>query len=155
MIEGVRIKKLKVIPDERGRLMEILRCDDEVFLKFGQIYITTNYPGVVKAWHYHKIQTDNVCCVKGMIKAVLYDARENSSTYKKINEFFSGDYNPILISIPPGVYHGWKCISDVESIAVNMPTEPYNCENPDEYRLSPDTKEIPYDWILGSGKKHG
>ena len=155
MIEGVRIKKLKVIPDERGRLMEILRCDDEVFIKFGQIYMTTNYPGVVKAWHYHKNHTDNVCCVKGMIKAVLYDARENSSTYEEINEFFSGDYNPILISIPPRVYHGWKCISDAESIVVNMPTEPYNRENPDEYRLSPDTKEITYDWILGSGKKHG
>lgn len=155
MIEGVQIKKLKVIPDERGRLMEILRCDDEIFIKFGQIYITTNYPGVVKAWHYHKIQTDNVCCVKGMIKAVLYDARENSSTYKEINEFFSGEYTPILISIPPRVYHGWKCISDVESIVVNMPTEPYNCKDPDEYRLPPDTKEIPYDWILESGKKHG
>lgn len=155
MIDGVRIKKLKVIPDERGRLMEILRCDDEIFIKFGQIYITTNYPGVVKAWHYHKNQVDNVCCVKGMIKAVLYDARENSSTYKGINEFFSGEYNPILISIPSGVYHGWKCISDAESIVVNMPTEHYNHKDPDEYRLPPDTKEIPYDWLLEPGKKHG
>ncbi len=155
MIKGVSIKKLKVIPDERGRLMEILRSDDEIFIKFGQVYITTTYPGVIKAWHYHKIQTDNVCCVKGMIKAVLYDSRENSSTYKEINEFFVGEYNPVLISIPPRVCHGWKCISDAESLVVNMPTEIYNRENPDEYRLPPDTKEIPYDWILSPGKKHG
>ena len=58
MIDGVITKKLRVIPDQRGRLMEILRCDDPLFQKFGQVYMTTTYPGVVKAWHAHKIQTD-------------------------------------------------------------------------------------------------
>lgn len=155
MIKGVKIKKLKVIPDERGRLMEILRCDDEIFKKFGQIYMTTNYPGVVKAWHYHKKQTDNVCCLKGMIKIALYDAREGSPTKGELNEFFVGEHNPCLVVIPNGVYHGWKCISETESIVVSAPTEPYNYKEPDEYRLPPDTKEIPYDWILTPGKKHG
>ncbi len=55
MIHGVRVKQLKMIPDERGRLMEILRCDDGEFIKFGQLYMTTAYPGVVKGWHYHKV----------------------------------------------------------------------------------------------------
>jgi len=155
MIKGVKIKKLKVIPDERGRLMEILRCDEEIFKKFGQIYMTTNYPGVVKAWHYHKKQTDNVCCLKGMIKIALYDAREGSPTKGELNEFFVGEHNPCLVVIPNGVYHGWKCISETESIVVSAPTEPYNYKEPDEYRLPPDTKEIPYDWILTPGKKHG
>jgi len=58
MIEGVRLKELKPIPDERGRVMEILRADDELFEKFGQVYMTTAYPGVVKAWHYHKLQIE-------------------------------------------------------------------------------------------------
>src|SRR3990170_1354878 len=71
MIEGVMVKQLKVIPDERGRLMEILRCDEEMFEKFGQVYLTTGYPGVVKAWHYHKGQTDHFCVVKGMMKEAL------------------------------------------------------------------------------------
>jgi len=155
MIKGVKIKKLKVIPDERGRLMEILRCDDEIFEKFGQTYMTTNYPGVVKAWHYHKKQTDNVCCLKGMIKIALYDAREGSPTKGELNEFFVGEHNPCLVVIPNGVYHGWKCISETESIVISAPTEPYNYKEPDEYRLPPDTKEIPYDWILTPGKKHG
>jgi len=155
MIEGVKIKQLKVIPDERGRVMEILRCDDDIFQKFGQVYLTTTYPGVVKAWHYHKIQTDNVVCIKGMIKIVLYDGREESKTYGEINEFFIGEYNNILISIPPGVYHGWKCISETEAIVINIPTEPYNRKKPDEYRLPPDTSKIPYNWILTPGKKHG
>ena len=87
MIEGVKTKKLNVIADERGWLMEILRCDDDIFEKFGQVYITTAYPDVVKAWHLHKIQTDNLTCIRGMMKVVLYDGRENSKTYKEINEF--------------------------------------------------------------------
>ncbi|MFC1493553.1 WxcM-like domain-containing protein, partial [candidate division KSB1 bacterium] len=76
MIEGVRVKDLKVIPDERGRIMETLRSDDEIFIKFGQAYITTAYPGVVKGWHYHKKQIDNFTCIHGMMKLVLYDDRE-------------------------------------------------------------------------------
>jgi dTDP-4-dehydrorhamnose 3,5-epimerase len=155
MINGVNVKVLKNIADERGRLMEMMRCDEPLFKGFGQVYLTTNYPGVVKAWHYHRKQTDMICCVKGMIKAVLYDAREGSPTKGEIQEIFMGDYNPLLLAIPPGVYHGWKCISDHESLIISVPTEPYNYQQPDEYRLPPDTPEIPYDWILAPGKKHG
>ncbi len=151
MISGVKIKKLKVIPDERGRLMEMLRADDEIFIKFGQIYMTTAYPGVVKAWHYHKKQIDNFVVVKGMMKVVLYDAREDSPTYKEINEFFMGEHNPILLQIPAFVYHGFKCISETEAIVINCPTETYSYENPDEYRVPPHGGEIPYDWSRKDG----
>jgi len=155
MIEGVKIKYLKIIPDERGWLMEILRCDDEIFNKFGQVYFTTAYPGVVKAWHMHKKQTDNFTCIHGMMKVVLYDFRENSSTYKEINEFFIGEKNPMLISVPPFIYHGFKSIGTETSYFLSIPNMPYNREKPDEYRLPPDTNEIPYDWIFEPRKKHG
>jgi len=84
MIDGVKVKKLKIIPDERGRLMEILRSDDEAFKKFGQVYMTTAKPGIAKAWHYHKKQDDNFTCVCGRMKLALYDARAGSPTYKRI-----------------------------------------------------------------------
>jgi dTDP-4-dehydrorhamnose 3,5-epimerase len=155
MISGVMTKKLKVIPDERGWLMEILRADDSIFKRFGQVYITTAYPGVVKAWHYHKKQTDNFTCIKGMMKVVLYDARKRSPTYQELNEFFIGDQNPMLISVPPRVYHGFKAVGDEPAYFLNIPTHLYDYQNPDEYRLPPDTDKIPYDWILTPGKKHG
>ena len=154
-IDGVHIKNLKVVPDERGWLMEILRCDDENFIRFGQVYLSTAYPGVVKAWHYHKLQTDNFTCVRGMMKVALYDAREDSSTYTVLMELFSGEKNPILISVPPGVYHGFKAIGAETAYFISIPTLPYNYEEPDEYRLPPDTGEIPYDWGLTPGLKHG
>jgi len=151
VIEGVKIKKLKVIPDERGRLMEMLRCDDDFFTKFGQAYMTAAYHGVVKGWHYHKIQEDNMIIIKGMMKVVLYDDRKNSKTYKEVNEFFVGEHNPALIHIPVGVLHGFKCISEAEAICINIPTESYNYEKPDEYRVDPHSKEIPYDWTRKDG----
>jgi dTDP-4-dehydrorhamnose 3,5-epimerase len=151
MIEGVMTKKLKVVPDERGRLMEILRTDDEMFKKFGQVYMTTAYPGVVKGWHYHKKQYDNMAVVKGMMKIVLYDGRLDSSTYGEINEFFAGDHDPVLIHIPPFVYHGFKCISQEEAVVVNTPTEAYDYREPDEFRVHPHDNDIPYEWDRKDG----
>ena len=151
MIHGVEKKNLRVIPDERGRLMEILRSDDPLFQKFGQVYMTTTYPGVVKAWHYHKRQHDNVTVVFGMLKLVLFDNREQSPTRGELNEFFFGEHNPLLIHIPAGVYNGWKCISREEAIAVNCVSEPYDYENPDEYRLPYNSTDIPYDWDIRMG----
>ncbi|HUU50127.1 MAG TPA: dTDP-4-dehydrorhamnose 3,5-epimerase family protein [Nitrospinota bacterium] len=151
MIEGVKIKKLKVMPDTRGRLMEILRADDDLFVKFGQVYMTAAYPGVVKGWHYHKKQTDNFAVVKGMMKVVLYDNRKGSSTYGEVNEFFMGDYNPLLISVPKEVIHGFKCISETEAIVINCPSEVYNYEDPDEFRIDPHKNDIPYDWADRDG----
>jgi dTDP-4-dehydrorhamnose 3,5-epimerase len=145
-IDGVWEKRLTVIPDERGRLMEILRSDDEGFRAFGQVYISTTYPGVVKAWHLHKVQDDNFCCVKGMVKLVLYDGRGDSPTRGTVAEYFLGDHNPMLVRVPPGVHHGWKCISAEESIVVNVPSEPYRRDAPDEYRSPWDSPDIPYSW---------
>jgi dTDP-4-dehydrorhamnose 3,5-epimerase len=151
MIDSVKTKKLKVIPDERGRLVEILRADDPLFLKFGQVYMTTTYAGVVKAWHKHEKQTDNIACVQGMIKLALYDPRESSSTFKEINQFYIGVHNSLLVQIPVGVYHGWMCVSEEEAIIVNIPTEVYNYEHPDEQRLDAHQNDIPYDWRRKDG----
>jgi dTDP-4-dehydrorhamnose 3,5-epimerase len=151
MIEGVKTKALLVIPDERGRLMEILRRDDELFQKFGQVYMTTTYPGVVKAWHKHEKQTDNIACLAGMIKLALYDGRPGSPTYQEINQFYLGVHNPMLVQVPAGVYHGWMCVSEEEALVVNIPTEPYDRAKPDEQRLDPHENDIPYDWKRKDG----
>lgn len=146
MIEGVATKRLKVIPDERGRLMECLRSDDDLFIRFGQMYVTTTFPGVVKGWHLHHVQWDNVVCVKGMIKLALYDEREGSPTKGQLDEFFVGEHNPLLVRVPPGVWHGWKCVSPEEAYIVNTPTEVYVYDDPDQDELPHDTARIPYDW---------
>ncbi len=151
LIEGVVVKNLKPILDERGYLQECFRSDWPMFEKFGQAYITVAFPNVVKAWHKHRIQRDNLVCIVGNSKLVLYDDRENSFTYKKINEFFFGEKNPVLISIPDNIWHGFKAIGGKKIVVLNIPTELYNFDKPDEYRLPYDTNEIEYDWKIKMG----
>jgi len=155
MIEGVVAKQLKQVADERGWLIEIMRSDWEQFQKFGQTYVTAAYPQVVKAWHMHKKQTDNIACIKGMIKLVLHDGREKSKTKGETNEFIIGEKNMLIVKVPPEVWHGFKTISGEYALMINVPTELYNYKDPDEHRLPPDTKEIPYDWKLAPWLKHG
>ena len=148
MIEGVIIKKLRVIPDERGRVVEILRDDDDFFERFGQAYMTSVYPGVVKAWHYHKKQTDHVAVVHGMIKLVLCDWRKDSATYREIVELFIGEHNTLLVKIPPMVLHGWKGIGREEAVVINIPDTHYKADDSDEQRLPYDSDEVGYDWEI-------
>ncbi len=151
MIHGVKTKTLRVIPDDRGWLAEILRRDDELFEEFGQVYVTATYPGVVKAWHRHDKQTDNIACVAGMIKLVLYDGRTGSPSFGDINEFHLGVHHPTLVQVPAGVYHGWTCVSAGEALVVNVPTRPYDYARPDEQRLDPHDNDIPYSWKRKDG----
>lgn len=151
LIEGVMARRAKVIPDERGRLGEIMRCDDPWFEKFGQVYFTTTYPGIVKAWHYHSKQTDHFYVMKGTVKVGLYDSREDCATHGTVNEIYLGEHCPGLLRIPPGVLHGWMCVSDVEAYVVNIVSEAYNYADPDEFRTHPHDNDIPYDWTRRDG----
>jgi dTDP-4-dehydrorhamnose 3,5-epimerase len=146
MIEDVQVVSLRRIPDERGKIMHMLRADAPHFEKFGEIYFATAYPGVVKGWHLHKRQTQNYAVVAGMIKLVLYDNRDNSPTKGEIQEIFMGDNNYVLVRIPPKIINGWKCIGNKEAILANCATEPHD---PDEIiRLDPFSPDVPYDWDI-------
>jgi dTDP-4-dehydrorhamnose 3,5-epimerase len=151
LIDGVKTKALRLIADERGWLMEILRSDDPDFRQFGQAYVTVAYPGVVKGWHYHKRQTDHFAVVSGMAKVVLYDDREGSSTRGWVNEFFLGHLNPTLVIIPPLVIHGIKGIGTETAVLLNIPDQLYNYAEPDEYRIDPHGGQVPYDWDRKDG----
>ncbi len=148
MIQGVEVKRLTRHADERGYLMEILRSDDEIFSKFGQCYVSMNYPNVIRAWHWHEKQDDFFVVVKGMIKVGLYDMREGSPTRGEVNEFYLGENNHIVLKIPVGVAHGYKTVGVEPSLLVNFPSEVYNPEEPDEYRLPWNTDQIPFNWEI-------
>lgn len=151
LIDGVKVKAAKILPDERGRLGEILRNDDEIFEKFGQVYFTTTYPGVVKAWHWHKKQSDFFYVAKGTVKVALYDNRENSKTKGYVNQIYMSQYCPAILRIPPGVCHGWMCVGQDEAYIINLPTEVYDYRSPDEFRIPAHDNDIPYDWTRKDG----
>ena len=149
MIDGVIVKPLRRIPDERGYIMHMLRSDDPEFESFGEIYFSTAYPGVIKAWHLHKEMTLNYAVVLGMIKLVLHDDRENSPTRGETQELYIGHENYQLVKIPPHIWNGFKAIGTQMAILANCSTHPHD---PNEIvRISPFDPSIPYDWEM----KHG
>jgi len=144
MIDGVKIKPLKKICDERGTIMHMLRCDDPDFEKFGEIYFSTAYSGVIKGWHEHTKQTQNYAVIQGMIKLVLYDNRSDSTTYKELMELFTGEDNYQLIRIPSGIINGFKTIGAKTAIVANCATLPHE---PDEMiHYDPFGDKVPYEW---------
>jgi dTDP-4-dehydrorhamnose 3,5-epimerase len=146
MIDGVKIRPLSKISDERGMIMHMLRCDDPDFEQFGEIYFSTVYPGVVKGWHEHTRQVQNYAVIKGMIRLVLYDARPDSPTYKELMEIITGEDNYQLIRIPKGIINGFKGIGTETAIVANCATLPHE---PDEIiRYDPTGDKVPYDWDI-------
>ena len=145
-IEGVKVKQLKKIPDERGAIYHMLRCDDEVFDKFGEIYFSKIYSGAIKGWHIHSKMTLTYSVIEGMIKLVLYDDRKDSTTKGNLMEIFMGEENYFLVSIPPNIWNGFKGIGNNYAIVANCSNLPHD---PKEIkRLNPFSKEIPYSWDL-------
>ena len=146
MIEGVNIIPLKQICDERGKIMHMLKCTDPHFEKFGEIYFSVAYPGVIKGWHLHTKQTQFYAVISGMIKLVLYDERKTSKTKGELMEIFTGEDNYQLIKIPVGVVNGYKVIGVKPAIVANCATQPHD---PDEMlRYDPLNSHIKYDWSL-------
>jgi dTDP-4-dehydrorhamnose 3,5-epimerase len=158
MIQGVAVKELKALTDDRGFLMEMLRADEPLFERFGQVYVTGCRKGVVKGWHYHQEQTDHFICVLGRALVVLYDPRDGSPTKGVVEEYYleappsgtdgssGANRPPILLKIPPFVYHGFTPSGCDEARIINVPTIPYRHDRPDEYRHPWNSKEIPYRW---------
>ncbi len=145
MINGVLVHPLRQIPDERGKIMHMLRCDDPHFEQFGEIYFSIVYPDMVKGWHLHKRMTLNYACIMGMIKLVLYDDREKTPTRGELQELFIGESNYVLVQIPSGVWNGFKGIGAGPAIVANCATLPHDPE--EIVRMDPFDNRIPYDWM--------
>ena len=137
------VKDLKLHLDDRGFLFEALRVDDDVFTKFGQAYVSSTLPGVVKGFHKHFVQIDHVVCIQGQIRMVLID---DSGDVPIIEEHHLSLLTPKLVIIPTNIYHGWKCIGDVPALVMNVSSEPYDRDNPDECRVDPHNNPWGYVW---------
>ncbi len=146
MIDGVNITPLKQIPDERGKIMHMLRSDAPHFIGFGEIYFSCVYPGAIKGWHLHRRMTLNYAVPHGNIKFVLYDGRADSPTRGELQEIFMGPDNYLLVTVPPLVWNGFKGIGTTPAIVANCATIPHDPSEMD--RLDPFDPSIPYNWEI-------
>ncbi len=142
MIDGVTLTPLKIIADERGQVMHMLRADAPHFEKFGEVYFSVIYPNVTKAWKLHSKLVTNVCVPIGRVKFVMHDLRENSATKGETQVVCLGDNNYQLLSIPVGVAYGWKNLILENAFVANCATEP---NTPGEGQNLP-IETIAYQW---------
>jgi dTDP-4-dehydrorhamnose 3,5-epimerase len=149
VISGVVVTPLRQFCDERGKVMKMISREDSVFREFGEVYFSVAYPGVIKGWHIHKRMTLNYAVPSGHIKFVLYDDRQESPTRGLIQELFLGPDNYCLVTVPPLVWNGFKCVGTESSIVANCSTIPHDPHEAD--KRDPFDGSIPYDWAL----KHG
>ena len=146
MIDGVILTPLKQIFDERGKVMHMLREDSSIYTRFGEIYFSSTYPGVVKAWHRHKRMTLNYAVVCGEIKLVLYDDRVSSISRGELQEIFISPENYMLVTVPPLIWNGFKCVGTQSAILANCATLPHQADEIE--RKLPNDPLIPYNWDL-------
>ena len=143
-IKDVTISKLKIIEDKRGKVMHMMRNDSKVFQSFGEIYFSTIYKDVIKAWHLHKEATLNYACVSGEVKLVLYDDRTESDSRGIYEEIFLTPENYFLVTIPPNIWNGFKGLAKGESIIANCLNLPHN--EKEMVRLDIKNKRFNHNW---------
>ena len=148
MIEGVVLKELETFNDDRGFFRELIRVTDDSFREgFGQWSHSLMFDGVIKAWHFHRVQTDWWYIVSGVLRVGLCDLREDSGTYKITMDFLMGDLQPArALKIPPGIAHGCKTVQAPVHLFY-LTSHVYNPD--DEIRIPYDDPEIGFDWFKG------
>jgi dTDP-4-dehydrorhamnose 3,5-epimerase len=101
-------------------------------------------PGAVSAWHAHATTIDRLFVSTGLMRIVLYDARESSPTFGVLNEFRFGTIRPALVIVPPRVWHGVQNVALAASVVLNLVDRAYDYEDPDHWRVPNGTPEIPF-----------
>ena len=144
-IAGVEIRPAHTHADQRGTLTEIFDLrweftDDPLVY----VYLATLRPEQIRGWVVHLTQNDRLFAYAGVLKIALYDGRTDSPTHGLVNVFHLGAHDRALLSIPAGVYHGVRNVGSEEGAFVNLPSQPYQHDDPDKYRLPLDNDVIPY-----------
>jgi dTDP-4-dehydrorhamnose 3,5-epimerase len=150
LIDGISVTEVRHVPRDHGVITEMYRPEwDPTKLPVVHIYQSRLFVGALGAWSCHARSIDRLFVNEGHVKVVLYDGREDSPTFGKINEINVGDARPTFLVVPTGVWHGLQNVGPCDALVLNFPTEAYRYDDPDHYRLPWDTEEIPYTWNTG------
>ena len=146
LIDGVSVHEVLNVPKQSGYLTEVFRAEwmRGVHATVDQIFQVVLEPGAISAWHAHERTLDRLFVNRGMVRVVLYDARDDSPTHGLINEFRFGTVRPALVVIPARVWHGIQNLAATESSVLNIVDRAYAYEDPDHWRIPADAAQIPF-----------
>lgn len=154
VIEGVVVREVRHVPRDHGVITEMFRAEwDPTGLPVVHIYQSRLFPAAIGAWSCHATTVDRLFVNQGHLKIVLYDGREGSKTAGQVMEMHAGDARPCFVVIPSGVWHGLQNLGASDALVVNLPTNAYDYEDPDHYRLPCDSPQIPYSWATNGAAR--
>lgn len=145
LIDGVEVREVRNVPKGNGMVTELFRRDwfgGEIVID--QVFQAIVEAHCVSAWHAHAYTVDRLFVNLGMMRVVLYDARDASPTFGLVNDVVAGLHRPALVIVPPGVWHGVQNLLNQPGAIINMPDAAYRYDAPDHWRLPADTDRIPY-----------
>ena len=146
-IQDLKVTPLRIIEDDRGSVMHMLRLDDPHFEKFGEIYFSNTRPNTIKAWKRHKRMTLNIAVPIGRVRLVAYDDRAESKSYKNVDAFILGpDDQYALITIPPLIWFGFQNIGSTDALLANCATIAHETNEAEQRGL--DDAPLEFDWSL-------
>ncbi|HEX8154529.1 MAG TPA: dTDP-4-dehydrorhamnose 3,5-epimerase family protein [Thermoanaerobaculia bacterium] len=153
-IDGLVIREVLHVPRDHGVITETYRSEwDPTGAPLVHVYQSRLFPGAIGAWSCHMKTVDRLFVNQGHLKVVLYDGREESPTYRKLMELHVGDARPAFLILPIGVWHGLQNLGASDALVLNYPTNAYDYEDPDHWRLPYDSPEIPYRWHAGEAAR--
>jgi dTDP-4-dehydrorhamnose 3,5-epimerase len=153
-IDGVAVREVLHVPRDHGVITEMFRPEwDPTGLPIVHIYQSRLFPGAIGAWSCHAKTIDRLFVNQGHLKVVLFDGREESRTYRRIVELYTGDARPAFVVLPAGVWHGLQNLGGNDALVINCPTKAYDYDDPDHYRLPFDSPEIPYAWPMTAASR--
>lgn len=141
-VDDANISVPRLYDDDRARrACDVLGFTGDGTVKMeGDINITWAYPERIVAWHRHRLQTDHWFVIKGYLKVGLLDDDGN------VRWVYLGENDRRVLSIPPGIWHGYMVLGEQEAVLMYYITSKYNENDPDEERLS--IEEAGVDWSV-------
>jgi dTDP-4-dehydrorhamnose 3,5-epimerase len=118
--------------DDRG--YSIMNQLQGVLSPEGQINYSVQHPGVIKAWHRHKHQTDFWMCLRGHIKVGVYREGADFAWLHVL-----GEKQPGALIIPPTLWHGAATVGNEPAGLFYYVTKAYDPASPDEERRAHDS----------------
>ena len=137
-LSEIILTPLKRINTVGGDVMHALKNSEKQFNGFGEVYFSWIEAGAIKAWKCHQKMTLNLVVPLGDICFVFLMNNQHGHFRKEI----IGESNYARLTVPPGIWFGFKGINKNQSLLMNLADMPHD---PDEV-LRKKTYEITHDW---------
>lgn len=132
----ILVTPLKRIPLAGGDVLHGMKCSDPGFVDFGEAYFSIIEEASIKAWKRHLRMTLNFVVPVGTVQFVFLDGQG------AIREEVVGVDRYVRLTVPPGIWFGFKGLAAPYSLLMNVADIPHDPAEVERRGL----EEIQFNW---------